>query len=679
MAITSFIKPVDNDKGIFYTFQSARHDMSRTFNKNFRFSKYVLLRFPEMGTENDDIPEGNVMQFLAAGESPLIQGISSTDYNKNLAESFQNYCLNLEAALINQANYNPNLARTVTERIFWKWMKEIGAIRFRETDGTSSDEEKDYDELGDEVRYVEKDEFNFDETDPVREYNRVIKYLGEVAMVNSVKGKNAYTEVYIHVPTWVGNTPYVLFDTADDVNYTADMTILNVDADPANVEYLIGRKNTDTHPFGLSTLAFYDLDDSGAVDSFLSTDLSTQPGVGDEGRWFTETTNNAYYTDATFGDTSEARIYRELASDSGVNVDLIRSYMDGAVVDFDINNYWLANQNEDIQSFADLSAYTDSVDFEYNAVLLYYDILNPTTGEVLATNLFGIQFLNEVTQGSVKWSIPMTRKYMPDPINLTNGNAYAYKFNLKFDAYNGTVDVEQSINDYNTLSMDLYLDVLNASKDLTDKYSENLAYIESVKTEIDSLKRLFIDDTNKDELLIRINKLDDSYIANQALFENTDSVMTMINELYDKVNALTYTPSSTIVNEYNLINLGLDPEIDFTLTPYVTLQTGNNYVRSVSLQTVSVVELTSVMQIRIIDNGEWKRGQTFDVVFTGAIDIASYSIQFTTDSKNKIGSGAYNGVIATITSDMLDEDNTGRFQFICNDQDALTFYVDKIN
>ena len=78
MAITSFIKPMDNDKGIFYTFQSARDDMSRTFNKNFRFSKFLLVNIPNMGIpDNLDLGEDsiNTIQFLAAGESPLIQGI----------------------------------------------------------------------------------------------------------------------------------------------------------------------------------------------------------------------------------------------------------------------------------------------------------------------------------------------------------------------------------------------------------------------------------------------------------------------------------------------------------------------------------------------------------------------------------------------------------------------------
>lgn len=684
MAITSFIKPMDNDKGIFYTFQSARDDMSRTFNKNFRFSKFLLLRIPEMGEDNDQIPQGNPIQFLAAGESPLIQGISSTDYNRNLAESFQNYCLNMEACLINQDSYNPNASRSVTERVFWKWMKEMGAIRFRETDSGTKDTEKDYEVLGNVKRFVEKDEFRYaevtkskKETVPIREYNRVVKYVGEVGMVNSVKGKNAYTEVYVHVPTWVGNTPYVLFSSIEDDNYKPNMTIINNGASVEDIEYLAGRRHQDVHPFGLSELAYYDLDDGGAVVSYLNkniNDSATMPG-----RWFTETTNNCYYTDQTFEDASESRIYRELAADSTMNTELIRSYLDGVTVDFDLNSYKLANENDDIQSFADFSAYINSVDFEYNAVLLYYDILNPTTGEVLSTNLFGIQFLNQVSQGAMKWSIPVTRKYMPDPVNLINGNSFAYKFNLKFDAYNGSVDVERSINDYNTFSLDLYLDVLNSTKTLSEKYSENLAYIVSVKTEIDELKRLFIDDTNKTELLIRITKIEDSLIQTQSLFENTNTVMTMINELYDRIDSIESNPTYNIV-EHNTLNLGNEDEVDLLLQDSLTLEKGNNYSRSISKQSsIPTIKLTDDLKVVIDDSLKWVRGQSYDMVFTGAIDLNGHSIDFVTDVKNKVGSGKYSVPVAKIKPDMLDDKAQGHFKFICNDQDKLTFFTDKIN
>jgi len=56
MAVTPLIKPIQTKKGIFYTFQSALEDLNLTFNNNgankFKFSKFVLLRIPEIGDPN---------------------------------------------------------------------------------------------------------------------------------------------------------------------------------------------------------------------------------------------------------------------------------------------------------------------------------------------------------------------------------------------------------------------------------------------------------------------------------------------------------------------------------------------------------------------------------------------------------------------------------------------------
>jgi len=197
MATTAFIKPIQNNKSIFYTFKSAEGDIMSTFNhdqKKFRFSKFVLLNIPAMG-----VPNGieNKMQFLAPGETPIIEGIHSTDYNKNLAESFQNYCLNFESLLLSRDDYNNELRRTVGERVFWKWMKETGAMRFIETEGNISDEEKDFSVLGTEKRFTEEKELPSG-SPAVTEYTKVVQYVGEIDVVLSRKGTNAYSMIYVY-------------------------------------------------------------------------------------------------------------------------------------------------------------------------------------------------------------------------------------------------------------------------------------------------------------------------------------------------------------------------------------------------------------------------------------------------------------------------------------------------
>ena len=86
MAVTSLIKPVQDKKGILYNFQGALEDITITLSNKVnevRFSKFALLRIPEIG-EPDSLVTDNKIQFFSQGETPLIDGLG-TDQNINLA------------------------------------------------------------------------------------------------------------------------------------------------------------------------------------------------------------------------------------------------------------------------------------------------------------------------------------------------------------------------------------------------------------------------------------------------------------------------------------------------------------------------------------------------------------------------------------------------------------------
>ena len=149
MAVTPLIKPIQNKKGIFYTFQSALEDINITLTNSenaVRFSKFALLRVPEFGTP-DSLETDNKFQFLAQGESTILEGVN-TDQNINLAQSFQSYALNMEALLISRPQYKRDEKLTISERVFWKWLKEAGGIRFRDANNI----EKNIDALGAEKK-----------------------------------------------------------------------------------------------------------------------------------------------------------------------------------------------------------------------------------------------------------------------------------------------------------------------------------------------------------------------------------------------------------------------------------------------------------------------------------------------------------------------------------------------
>lgn len=683
MATTAFIKPIPNNKGIFYTFKSAEDDIMSTFNhdhKKFRFSKFVLLDIPPMG-----VPNGiqNKMQFLAVGETPIMEGISAIDYNENLANSFQDYCLNMEALIMSQDSFNISLRRTIAERVFWKWIKESGAIRFRETENTVSDEEKDYSVLGEEHRYVEEDE-EFSGDPPVTEYTRMVKYVGEIDVILSRKGTNAYSMIYIYVPTSVGSTPYVMFKCVSDDNYYEDMMVLNEKAAYENIEYLSGRNYDDTHPYNLDVKAYYDLDDGG-VDSEVS---AQDPVSYSTGYWFTGTNNDAYYTDVAFEVATNQWIRRTY---QGTVVEHLRSQLDGLVIDFNLENYKLANENSLVHTFAQFNEYVGSENFKYNAILIYYDIIDEgddVTAEPV-TNLFGIQFLNQVEAVTYEFEIPQIEKFMPDMTSKTNGNAFAHVINIKFDTSTNTVSVEKSVNDYTNIGMDLFLDALSNVSALNDAFEENLNFMVNLKNELDSTNNNMLNETSKQELISRIETLEDSYTASQALFDNTTAVMNLIDDLYTKYNDIIDSKTVEVTYKYNKRELNnlIDKNQSFNLA---TSYTGNlldndelvlipysNYYKHVA---DDKIVLTNDFILYINDKQfNWENGQSFEIVFGTEFDLDGNYFKIYTDFNNVKNTGV-GGYEVVSLDEMFFEDSAFMpiIRVMCVDAKSLTFEVDKI-
>lgn len=683
MAVTAYIKPITTNKGIFYTFQSAVDDITNTFNhdnKKFKFSKFALLRIPEMGVP-ETLETDNKMQFLAVGETPLIDGINSSNYNINLAESFQNYCLNLEALILSGTDYDRTLRNTVAERVFWKWMKETGSIRFRRANTIN---EKDSDVITDE-RYVEED--SIDST-----YEKVVKYIADIDAVNSVRGENSYTEVYIYVPTNVGTTPRIMFDSYQDDNYKPGMRIQNFPDDPLNIEYLSGRKFDDTHPHSLSIKAFYDLDNS-SVTTEISDDIDSPSYTEDN--WFNDTTVNSYYTDSSF-DTYDNQLIKKTLDSSEVNY--IRNTLDGIEIDFTLENYKLANDLDGVNTFSQFAevAGNDSKNFEFNAILVYYDVYDipadPDEETVITTNLYGIYFLNKVNDlgSGDDFFIPTVPKYKPDIINKTNGNAITHKINIKFDTSINEAAVDKSINDFNTFSMDLYMDALSQMVQLNETYTENLAFIQDTRNEIDELKDLFVNDTNKNEILKRIASIESSLLENQSLFDNTDTVMGLIKDLYKKYNDIindkTTVPINVAIDQTTLNNLIIrNQEYNLTSTPVgnildtttLTLVKYTNYFKHYKSTEIT---LGKDLVINIDDTDvKWTNGQVFRLIFDSQIDLGVYNVRVKTDAPGRVTGSEYGKEV--VVFDSLDFESSSKkpiFEIMCTNATTLEFEITKI-
>ena len=724
MAVAPLIKPIQTQKGMFYSFQSAIEDLSLTFNNNtnkFKFSKFALLRIPEIGIPTT-METDNKVQFIAQGETPIINNLSVNE-NINLAQSFQNYALNFESLLISQSSYNREKKLNVSERVFWKWLKELGAVRWRDANTSEVNQSL---AVG-EKRWAE------DWYDPTNStYDRVVKYIGEIDVVNSVRSKdNSYSELYIHVPTNVGTTPTVLFKSKPDENYGPGMVIVNTPGDPLDAEYLNGRHYTDTHPFsGMGLEAFYDLD-ANSVTTYISNTLSTTPST--TGFWWgASSVNNSYYTDqaAYFGTpyntvSSTPKTQRiKKTYTAGLNtrtVEYLRSTHDGMTIDFDLTDYLIASQNTTIKSFSQLNDSVGNEDFEFNAILVYYDVYDPAPNAVAGTepvsvsNLYGVYFLNKVVQSGSEFIIPMITKNKPDTINKTNGNSFAFKVNLKFDTSIEDVSVEKSINDYNTFSLNLFTDVLTEIRQLQTKFNDKLAALENLRVDVDTAKDALLNSTAMSSLAKRIAVLETTVSASSAAFAESTAIMDLIQSTNDRIDEIL-TGSTSLQISYNMdafkpgygISLGkIIPgqiTIGSNVQGYSNINEVDFGVNSLGEKTISLgISSTQIRHLKLngssspiplnlsqnltnyIDDSvnTWKKGQLLRVVCDSPIIPGPYTITLKTDSQNITNALSANSVlIATLTA--ADFPTTfGRtakpiIEIVCTNAETLTFVVDKI-
>jgi hypothetical protein len=730
MAVAPLIKPIQTRKGMFYTFQSALEDLTLTFNNSinkFRFSKFALVRLPEIGTPSD-IKKDNRIQFLAQGETPLLDNISLSNASLNLAQSFQNYALNLESLIISQESYQRDLKLNVSERVFWKWLKELGAVRWR---AAGSSEVAPL--AAGELRWAE-DWAEASSTYSYPNANRVVQYIGDIDVINSVRSKdNSYSELYIHVPTNVGSSPTALFKSIADVNYYPGMYVTNSPGDLLDIEYLNGRSRSETHPSaGMNLRAYYDSDSNG-VTKYISDTLNFQPSS--TGQWYPNPNLlNAYFTDrkefygarsGTGTSTSSApKIQRVLKTHSGRSVEYLRSTLDGVTLDTTLLDYLAASQNPNgVRSFAELNDTSGNYDFEFNAILVYYDVYEPGPGPTydpistssIATNLYGVYFLNEPVSSGTDFIIPYITKEKPNAVNRTNGNAFAFKVNLKFDTSIEDVTVEKSVNDYSTVSLELFLDVLTEFKTLQTKYNDKLAELNQLALDVNAAKQALTNTSALDKLSTRVSQLETTVSASTEAFAQTTTLMDFIRDLENQIDDLYNNRTSLTLNyQLDALRQGYGIDLD-RLTPgqltfssnsqnYSSLASGD--LSSPSLNSSNIITLgldrastyfkhsrtngtewvlPANQEIRIDDSlFAWKAGQTFRLIIDTAIEPDSYLISIKTDAKNILSqTSPYGKTITTLgPPDFLGASvfRTKRpiIDITCVDPINLTFEVDKI-
>jgi hypothetical protein len=726
MAKTPYIRPIAVQGGTFYTFSSASEDLSLTFNnslKKFTFSKYALLKLPEFGSPSYG---ENTLQFNAIDTTFLdaAYGDFILSNPNNLSPSpeisFQNYCLNLESTVISDPNYNQELKRNVSERVFWKWIKELGGVRYRSANtnevvaslNQTLTTTKDGYPYSDK-RWVEEDTLLSGNGSPNPRYERIVQYIGDIDVVNSVQNsENAYSEVYIHIPTGDGGTPYVLFKTTADENYYPDRTFTNFPKDPTDTEYLQGRDSASGlyGPNGLPKLAIFDQDVLG------------EPGVSGTSATGSFTNNwysprdeaNSYFTEASFFDSSNFEIEKYVAASGpgSYSVTYNRSNLDGVQIDFDPASYKAIQNYVGISTIEEWNGTPVTTSFEFNAVLVYYDVYDPNNPTDSETNLYGILFLNDpepVSTNAAK--LPSFKKFKPDPITKLNGNSYGFKINLKFDTDVESTGVEQAINDYSSFSLSIFMDAATVLQDAAKNLNDRTLQIAAMQEEINYLKDLIINTDDSTEIKARLDVLEASLQANQALFDNTQDILSLIENNSDMIdNILQNQTSINMSYNLDLLKDGDGTSVDrstpnilkvnvtqqdynisgnslFTINPVagntIPLSIYTNYLKHKN-NGISITANNDIV-IKIDDSiNKWQKGQVLRLVIGDDIDLGNYSLVILTDALGEFPKSAPSGVpYSSVVAGFLNVQFSGSgykpiFDIVCIDDKNLIFEVDQI-
>lgn len=727
MATTPYIRPLQTSGGTFYTFSSAANDLSYTFNNSvnkFRFSKFVLLNLPKFQTP---IYKDNSIQFDTTDTSFL--DVASQTYSlvnpdnlsPNLEISFQNYCLNLESTILSSPSYNTSLKSNTSERVFFKWLKEMGGIRFRPANSNEVVSSLDQITTGmtggfpfSEMRWVEEDSNIIGNGSPTPRYNRVIQYIGECDIVNSVQNQeNAYSEVYIHVPTSDGNTPVILFKTTADQNYYPGNTWTNTPADPINSGYLQGRDGSSgvVGPNGLSILGIFDQLALGDP-SVITTNSAGATGTSN---WYSpRNQSNSYYTDSTFFDSSNLEIlkYETAAGTSGFTVSYTRNNLDGIQIDFDPTSYQAIVSNPSLSVIEQYNSTTDASNFEFNTVLVYYDVYDPNNLSDSQTNLYGVLFLEDIeATGIGTGQIPTFSKYKPDPVTKLNGNSYGFKLNLKFDTSVESTGVEQAINDYSSFSMSLFMDSATVLQQAATALNDRTNLLIDLENKYDALYDLLINSNNGSTVDTRLTTVENALQTNQALFNNTQDILGLIERNYTMVNSiLAGTTDITIAYNLDLVKQGQGVIVDRSIPNQLTIGNSNqaydvtnSYLFSINpvggytltLNPFSnyykhrnnglTINATNDIVLNIDDTLiKWTTGQTFRLVIDDPIILSTNNMYIYTDSTGLYPLAnpsmmPYNILVGGFTqSAFVNSNNKPIFDIVCVDANNLIFEIDQI-
>lgn len=622
---TPLVRTVQEQGGTMYAFASAARDLTRAQGDpdlKFEFSHYALMDLPEIATQVNGL---NTIEFDRLEDVAGGSYVPSTDDNRSWAETFQNYALNLEELIRNDDDFDPQIYKSDAEKIFFKYLQSIGALRTRTA--TSSEATST---VG---RYAEEDNASGTGND----YERLIKYVGTIDVINDKNyAANTYQEIFINVPSSVGYTPVVLFE--DDTYNTTSLAITAGN----NIE---GRSNHPETGFSIQSL----VDDNGQYD----IDTNTTPALGidfNEQSYYAVNVNSSINTLHDFSQRggnfkfNAVLVYYDVYSQTNpgnratnlYGVLLLDNFKDGGIrelIKYKPNSVTGLNGN----------AYSLKLNIKYNTSLDNVGVENN---------------INDFTTFSMDLFFDTTSV-------LENAAKLLMQANNRYDDIANRLDVMENM-------------VLSSEDADTMK-----AEIDSLQTQVENASLNYADEASLLDMITDINRRLNSIINGTIPTEvqyNTNVIFDGKGTKVDKS-----VPGKIKVNndvtgyrlltqfDWDLTNQTVgqkitefDPTSANTNGVYVRLKSFENMIR----MSLSAGTANNDVNIYIDDSTEsWEEGQVLKLVFDSILDLGGYNINIYTNKKNgwalgrQITSGELNGAKPYI-------------ELICTNKTLLTFVAD---
>jgi hypothetical protein len=584
---TPLIRRPQTQGSTVYAFASAAKDLTRTHNNpdlKFEFSRFALLNLPEDTSVNGY----NSMNF---GLLETISGpnYSATDSNIDFPTTLQNYALNLEQHILQDDDFDPDLFESDAEKIFFKWLDSIDAIRFKPSDNSES-------AIG-LSRFTE----NFDSITSGAAYDRVVKYIGTIDATNDVMYKgNAYQEIYINVPTSHGSTPTILFKSSGDLAYNTTATEYNVAAEPQ----ILGRGNS-THP-----------------DPLISLDTICDSTVGVGKYNINPNTSPIYGIDWTPGSYSSIINDSTLQSISDFNQRGTDFKFNAILVYYDVfSQSTPSNRATNLYGVIILDSFTDGViptqqkykpnsvsglngnAYSYKLNMRYNSSLDNVGSDVTVNDF--TTFSMDIFMGSVSALDNATKTLLSANDRITEALS-------KYDALESFILSQDQISSFSTELQDLQEQFVAANIN----FSNNTAILD------------LIAETNS-----RINQMIDGTIPTSVQY-NTDVVKNGKGIVVDRIGGKIYVNNN--VNGYSMIqpyNYDINTLVKTTQITDSTQYDPNNATSTgiwakldsfENMVRVSVNSNPAVNEVYIyIDDtaATWKKGQALKLVFNNNIDL----------------------------------------------------------